>query len=141
MKKYILSLILIIYSYIGYSQNYSVKFPTVETGYGWQYIGQNCTNCGACYIGITRSQSTNDFGNYLYSVFSYTSSYNKYNQLAYTYLNSVKVYAYYNGKWNELDTQPAFNLVVGHTQTLTYSLFSSDPNLYILVTISSIYPY
>jgi len=141
MKKLLLIILLLAcYSKMTFSQ-YNVKFPSKESAYGWQYVGKNCTNCGAGYFGVTRSQYVNEFGNYQYSIFSYTSSYNQYNQLSYTYFSGIKVYAYDQGKWIALDNQLPFDIIVGTSQQLTYTLFSDNPNLYIWITINNIYPY
>lgn len=149
MKRFIFILLLLFSSLVCYSQNkqqkyeplYKTTFPSKTTGYGWQLVGPICTGCGAGYIGIERSAYPNEFGNYQYLIYLYTSSYNYNNQLTYTYFQKIKVYGWYNNQWVPLDNNLPFDLIVGNTNTLSYTLFSSIPNQYILITIGNISAY
>ncbi len=124
-----------------YAPLYKAIFPSTSNVYDWQLVGKVCTGCGAGYIGIERSKYTNEFGNYQYLIYLYTSSYNLNDKLTYTYFSKIKVLGYYNNQWVPLDNTLPFDMIVGTTPILAYTIFSSDPFQYILVMAENISAY
>lgn len=144
MKRIIIIILLSILGTICAAQNnslYKTVFPSKTNGYSWQLLGNVCTGCGAGYVGIERSIGPNEFGNYQYTIYLYSSSYNLNNLVTYSYFQKIKIYGNYNGQWAQLDNVPPFDLIVGLQNTVCYTLFSADPNYYILVTIGDISAY
>jgi hypothetical protein len=144
MKKIILSLLFSLFLSFGFSQNLTFNFPS-NGSYAWQNsVGAGSVSyCGTSglFMGVSRSQYTNKYGSYEYTIFVASNSYSSQAEgcyLGYTYADEINIYC-----WNTVTNHWEFPLYfsplwvnVGNSAPL-YKLYSSNPLLYIRVIVGN----
>ena len=97
----------------------------------WVYI----QGAGAgSYINILRSVEPNSIGNYQYNI--YVNPFVTANM--YMIFKGIKIYSWYGGNWVVTDNSTPYTMIVPGTKSLLiYTVFSSNPEQYYLVTIES----
>lgn len=139
MKKLLLSILFLLFTTFGISQGYSeLVFPNSNGGYGWQQVGAQCNGCASFFVGVSRSDYPNEYGNYKYSIFYQTNSFDQMGNPRMTYINNIYFYYYdYNGGyWIPLERNEIW-VLCNNSPFMAYSTFSPNPQLPIKITAGS----
>ena len=137
MKKFILTISLLICSLFAFNQ-VELVFPSQSGGYNWQQVGVNCSGCSSFFVGINKTQYPNEYGNYSYSVYFQTNSFDSYGNPRMTYITDIYFYYYDQyGRWFTLDSNTPYWVLCANESYLGYSFFSPNPNLYVKIRIGN----
>lgn len=140
MYKRILILFLVLLSFISYSQTV-YTFGPADYNHVWKVSGQANYGIGNAFCLVTRSENTNEYGNYLYSIFFSTNSYLSNGSNCRTYIQDIDI-TYYNPELRRY-LYPAnyyrFWITVGQP-TLVYTIYHYSNSLYIRVSTGEMQP-
>lgn len=107
----------------------------------WQVSNQAQCGLGSIFCTVYRSQTVNEYGNYIYYVYFASNSYFYNCQFARTYVPNINVY-YLDNKTNKyllpLNYYP-FWITVGPT-SLVYTLYHPDPYLRLWINVGIMEP-
>jgi hypothetical protein len=135
MKRLLLILFLLI-STIVLSQS---EFNFNGTNYSsFQLSGQAFCGYGNVYCTVTRSTTTNQYGNYCYQIYFASNSYFSNCSVARTYIPNIEVIYWDNGWYYPMNFYK-FWLTVGQT-SLAYTLFHPNPALQIKIRTGLLEP-
>lgn len=137
MKNIILTFVFLISSLVAFSQSTFIIAPN-EYG-SFKVSSQAQCGLGSVYCMVTRSNTTNEYGNYIYQVWFATNSYFPNCQASRTYIPDISIW-YFDGKyWNMPYNYFSFWMTVGQT-SLGYTLFHPNPYLQIKISTGVLQP-
>ena len=120
----------------------SFYFPNSANGYKWTVSREAQCGVGSVWMKVTRSDYTNNYGNYSYTVWMATNSYDyDYCQKANTYVDDIKI-SYFDeargGYYYAANFYP-FYMTVGTTRSV-YTFYSADPTEEFQISVGKIIP-
>jgi hypothetical protein len=139
MKKKFLFLFFLLYTFVSVSQtifNFSPYDYTIFKSSGNAQCG-----VGNTYCTIYRSNTPNNFNNYVYSVYLASNSYLIDCSPSKTYVSSVEIY-YFDKTVNKYITPRNFYpfwVIIGET-TVVYTFFHPNPNLIFHIKLGNMEP-
>lgn len=137
MKKFIF---LLFFTFLALFSKAQTDFNFSPMNYG-QFLFSNQAYCGkgSLYCIVTKSPSVNGYGYYCYQIYFATNSYFADCNSARTYVPNIEV-MYLEGKyWYYPLNFQKFWVTCGPT-TLVYTLFHSNPNLFIRIKTGPVEP-
>jgi len=138
MKKLFFTFLFLINFLISVAQT-NYYFNTKEYG-TWKVSGQAICGLGNAYCTVIKSETTNEYGNYIYQVYFSTNSYFNNCQVSRTYIPYIYVYYVDNlGKYVLPLNYFPFWITVGQT-TLVYTLFHPNPYLKLWISVGQMEP-
>lgn len=133
-------ILILLFFFLNFVSNAQTEFNFNSYNYGqFQVSGSAQCGIGNVYAIITKSSTTNAYGNYCYQLYFATNSYFYNCQVSRTYIPDIEI-LYLDGKsWYYPLKYQKFWVTVGQT-SLVYTLFHPNPYLQIKIKTGLVEP-